>query len=353
VSVPAPLIDAHARRVEYVRLSLTERCNLACVYCVPAHHEALPSDWLSDDEVVALVEGLKALGLRRVRLTGGEPTLRPRLPALVARLAALELDDLSLTTNATRLAELARPLREAGLHRLNISLDTLDAPRFAMLSGGRATLGPVLAGIEAACEAGYAHTKLNTVVLAGENDEELPALARYAWARGLTPRYIELMPMSDGAVAPRARLVSAATMRERLSAAFGPLEPEPVTALPGIGPARYLRVATGAHAGARLGIIAAVTERFCATCNRVRISARGRLHACLGIDDPLAVAPGCGVQLGGSDPLDLRAALRRGPAALREAVAFAVREKAEGHEFLLDATALRGGPRRHMIVVGG
>ena len=338
------LVDAQARPVEYVRLSLTERCNLACTYCVPAHHEELPSNWMSDDEIVALVEALQPLGLRRVRLTGGEPTLRPRLPELVRRLAGLDLVDLSLTTNATRLSALAVALREAGLHRLNISLDTLDPARFRALSGG--DLDTVLAGIDAATAAGFTSGKLNVVALDGVNDEELVGLARYAWAHDLQPRFIELMPMSDGVVAPTQRFLPAAAIRARLEAGLGALEPCDRVG-PGVGPARHLRVTGTANT---VGIIAAVTEPFCTTCNRIRVSARGRLHACLGIDDP----PPSGHRSG--DPLDLRAAIRRGPDAVRAAVVRAVSEKGEGHSFVLGTTstgALAGGPRRHMIVIGG
>lgn len=333
------LKDAHARTVEYVRLSLTERCNLACTYCVPSHHEELPSDWMTDDEIVALVEALQPLGLGRVRLTGGEPTLRPRLPQLVARLARLGLKDLSLTTNATRLSSLAVPLREAGLHRLNISLDTLDATRFRALSGG--DLATVLAGIDAASAAGFEGGKLNVVALDGVNDTELGALARYAWAHGLQPRYIELMPMSDGAVAPSHRFLPVAAVRARLESELGALEPCDSVG-PSVGPARHMRVVGTTDT---VGFISAVTEPFCTTCNRIRISARGRLHTCLGIDD--AEGP--------QDPLDLRAAVGRGPAAVRAAVTRAVGTKGQGHTFVPTpvGTRLAGGPRRHMIVIGG
>lgn len=343
MSLPAVLVDPYARTVDYLRLSLTERCNLACTYCVPSHHEELPSDWMSDDEIVALVSALQPLGLRRVRLTGGEPTLRPRLPDLVRRLAGLGLADLSLTTNATRLTALAVPLRRAGLHRLNISLDTLDPARFRSLSGG--DLAAVLAGIDAATAAGFTAGKLNVVALDGINDGELVALARYAWAHDLEPRYIELMPMSEGAVAPTQRFLSAAAVRARLEASLGALEPcERVG--PGVGPARHMRVAGTPHT---VGFISAVTEPFCATCNRIRISARGRLHTCLGIDDEPARDDGA------EDPLDLRAALRRGPEPVRAAVVRAVGKKGEGHTFapIPSGARIAGGPRRHMIVIGG
>jgi cyclic pyranopterin phosphate synthase len=327
-----PLKDRHGRRVEYLRLSLTERCNLRCSYCVPSAHERLPADWMSDDEIVALVAALRPLGLRRVRLTGGEPTLRPRLVELVARLAALDLDDLSLTSNGTRMVELAAPLRAAGLDRLNLSLDTLSADRFAALCGDAASLDEVLRGLAAASRAGYRALKLNTVALAGVNDDELAGLARHAWSMGATPRFIELMPMSDGEVAPRARFLPAVEIRRRLAEAFGPLLPDEAHGLPGVGPARYLRLADGR----RVGVIAAVTEKFCAGCNRIRVSARGRLHACLGVD---------------GDSTDLRAALHRGQVA--EVLGKALLDKAEGHGFTLQATTLQGGPRRAMIVIGG
>lgn len=327
------LVDGLQRRVEYLRLSLTERCNLACAYCVPQDEQRAPADWLTDDEVVGLCAALRPLGVRRVRLTGGEPTLRPRLAKLVERLAALHLDDLSLTTNATRLEALAAPLRAAGLARLNLSLDTLRPDWYAQLCGAP-RLAEVLRGIEAAAAAGYSSLKLNVVALAGLNDDELPALARYAWDRNIVPRFIELMPMADGAVAPRARFLAAAEIRARLQAAFGPLVADDAHDLPGVGPARYFRI--GAH---HVGVIAAVTERFCAACNRIRVDARGRLHACLGVDD--------------SAPLDLRAALRQGDDLLRAAVLRAVGLKAEGHTFTLGAGALAGGPRRSMIVIGG
>lgn len=337
------LVDGHGRRVEYLRLSLTERCNLSCSYCVP--HELAPqaADWMSDDEVVALVQSLVPLGLRRVRLTGGEPTLRPRLPRLVERLAQLGLADLSLTTNGTRLAELARPLFVAGLSRINLSLDTLSPVRFAEISGARASLDDVLQGFAAMQRAGFAHGKLNTVALHGLNHDELPQLAKRAWSHGLVPRFIELMPMSEGRVSPRERLMPAEEIRTRLRAAFGALE-DCESEVPGVGPARYLRVVGGEHAGRTLGIIAAVTERFCESCNRIRVSARGRLHTCLGIDDPAPVA---------GDALDLRAALARGPDAVRAIVRNAVARKTEGHAFTMSASALVGGPRRHMIVIGG
>ena len=330
------LVDGHGRAVRYLRLSLTERCNLACVYCAPVDHDALAADWLSDDEVVALSAALAPLGVDHLRLTGGEPTLRPRLPALVARLAALGPRDLALSTNGVHLAALAAPLRRAGLRRVNVSLDTLDAARFAELAGGRAALDDARRGIDAAVDAGL-ELKLNTVVLDGGNADELPVLARYAWARRAIPRFIELMPLAGGH-APRGRFVPAARIRAILAAAFGPLVED--RGVDGMGPARYLRTA----AGERIGIIAAVSEPFCEGCNRIRVSARGRLHACLGLDDPPPV-PG--------DPLDLRAALRRGSEAVRSAVRAALAGKVAGHGFTVAAGALRGGPRRPMLVVGG
>jgi cyclic pyranopterin phosphate synthase len=241
-----------------------------------------------------------------------------------------------MTTNGQLLAELAQPLRAAGLGRLNISVDTLDPDRFRLITR-RGDLGAVLDGIEASRAAGFRGTKINAVVMGGVNDgEDLPALCRFAWARDLTPRFIEFMPMSEGALFTPGEFTSAAQIRARLEAAFGPLADDDGGGLPGVGPARYRRVRDGAWAGARVGVIAAVTEPFCDTCNRMRLSATGRLHTCLALDDDQ----------------DLRTPLRAG-ASDRELIArvrAAVSAKKEGHQF---TTCGGGGPRKHMVAIGG
>jgi cyclic pyranopterin phosphate synthase len=330
-------VDRLARRVSYLRVSLTDRCNYRCQYCMPEEGvDLVPrAEVLTLEEIVRVVAAMRLFGVRRVRLTGGEPTIRRGLVELVRALAALGLDDLAMTTNGHRLEELARPLKDAGLARLNVSVDTLDAHKFRALTR-RGDLDAVLRGLEAARAAGFAHTKLNAVVMGGVNDgDDLIALCRFAWSRRLVPRFIEFMPMSDGALFAPGSFVPAAEIRARLSAAFGPLDADEAE-VPGVGPARYLRVRLGEHAGARVGMISAVSEPFCETCNRVRLSATGRLHTCLAHDDDT----------------DLRPLLRSGAsdAELRERIRIAVANKRDGHEF----TGCGGGaPRKHMVAIGG
>ena len=333
------LVDGHDRRVNYLRVSLTERCNYRCTYCMPAEGVAVAprAAHLSVDELCQVVAALMPLGVRRVRLTGGEPTVRGELLALVERLAALGLDDLSLSTNGERLAELAAPLRRAGLLRLNVSLDSLDPQRFQRLTR-HGQLPRVLAGLEAAQAAGFVNTKINTVVMRGFDEDEVSALCRFAWERALTPRFIELMPMAEGALFYPGTFVPVAELRGLLAAAFG--APLPARAAPpGAGPARYL---VYRHHGQEhhAGFIAAVTEPFCEACNRVRLAATGQLHLCLGRDESV----------------DLRAVLRGGAAAervalaLRAEVSAALRGKAAGHSFQQNGC---GGPRQSMVSIGG
>lgn len=332
-----PLYDGFARRVTYLRVSLTDRCNYRCTYCMPEEGVELSpkSAVLSLEEIERLVSILVASGVRKVRLTGGEPTVRRGLTDLVARLARLGLDDLAMTTNGHLLGDLAEPLFRAGLGRLNVSLDTLDPDKFRRITRW-GDLARVERGIDAARAAGFCGTKLNVVALAGFNDDELGALAAWAWERGCVPRFIEWMPMSEGALFAPGGFLPARVIRERLVKAFGPLEDDPCPAPAGAGPARYLRVASGRFAGERAGVISAVTEPFCETCNRVRLSATGMLHSCLARDEVL----------------DLRAPLRSGASDRELALAIerAVREKAEGHAFQPSGC---GGPRKHMVAIGG
>jgi len=222
--------------------------------------------------------GLVRAGVRRVRLTGGEPLLHRDVVSVVERLAALPLEDLALTTNATRLAKLARPLREAGLRRITVSLDTLDADRFARLTrGGR--LETVLEGIEAACEAGFEEVKLNAVVLAGENDDEMPALVQYAWERAIVPRFLEVMLIGEGSKM-RDRVISAAEMRVRLA---DWLVDEPPAREPDRGPARYVRARHDPRQ--KVGFISGTTDTYCKGCDRLRVSSDGILRPCLATND--------------------------------------------------------------------
>jgi cyclic pyranopterin phosphate synthase len=336
------LIDPQRRLVDYLRISVTDRCNYRCSYCIPEDgttHVAR-ADVLSFEEIVQLARAFVALGVRRLRLTGGEPTVRRELPELARMLRALPgVDELALSTNGHLLPELAAPLRAAGVDRLNVSLDSLDEARFRRITG-RGQLARVLAGLEAARAAGFASIKLNTVAVKGFNDDELGAICRFAWERGHVPRFIEQMPMAAGQTYLPGALLSAAEIRALVLAAFpgARLAPDEGGAARGAGPARYQRlVADGQDAAPprRFGIISPMTEHFCDTCNRLRLSATGALHACLAHDDAV----------------DLRGPLRAGgPDAVVAAIRGALARKRDGHEFQLVGL---GGPRKAMVQIGG
>lgn len=277
---PTPRV-APAPPPRSVRLSLTDRCDLACVYCRPRRHDGYLEDRLDLEAWKTMVHGLVRAGVRRVRLTGGEPLLHPQVTEVVAFLASLGLDDVAITTNATRLAKLARPLREAGLGRVNVSLDTLSATRFhRMTRGGR--LEDVLRGIEAAREVGFDEIKLNAVVVRGENDEELEDLVRWSWERGIVPRLLEVMAVGEGA-SLQDRVVTVAEMMDRLG---GVLEPgEPVREADR-GPARYLVAKDGS--GRKVGFISGTSDTYCKGCDRLRVTADGTLRPCLATNDGLS-----------------------------------------------------------------
>jgi cyclic pyranopterin phosphate synthase len=335
------LVDRNSREVRYLRVSLTDRCNYRCTYCMPAGEVAYGprSELLSLEEVEAVCAAFVRWGIRRIRLTGGEPTLRRGLVELVAALSRLEGTagpvEIVMTTNGERLAELAAPLRAAGLSGLTVSLDSLRADRFAAITR-RGDLGRVLAGIEAARTAGFAPIKVNTVAVRGFNDDELADLARFAWHRGMVPRFIEVMPMAGGELFVPGELMSAAHIRDAVATGIGSvLASDDGAGVRGAGPATYVRVATGEHSGARLGTIGAMTENFCSTCNRLRLSATGQLHGCLARDDAG----------------DIRGALRNGGStALEHVVGRVLGTKLEGHGFHLDGT---GGPSKTMLSIGG
>lgn len=329
-----PLRDRFERSIRYLRVSVTDRCNFACTYCVPddgVEHKRR-AELCTFEELERIVGVFAGLGVRRLRLTGGEPTVRADFVELVARLRRVPgIDEVVMTTNAHLLAALAGPLAAAGLAGANVSIDTLDPARFAALTSG-GELARVIAGIDAARAAGL-EVKLNAVALAGVNDAELAALCDFAWERGLVMRFIEHMPLSSGALYQSTRELSAAAIREAIASAFGALEPSPVDR--GIaGPARYWRLT--ARPEREIGIISAMTEHFCAACNRVRLTADGQLHACLGHDDAVNLRDV--VRAGGSDD------------DLRRAIAWSVQGKREGHEFQRTGD---GAPTKHMIAMGG
>jgi cyclic pyranopterin phosphate synthase len=339
------LVDRTLRQVRYLRISLLDRCNYRCTYCMPdAPMEfGAREEVLRLEEVVSLAAAFARWGVERVRLTGGEPTLRRGLVELVGNLAQLKSHtpqgirplEVVMTTNAERLAPLAAPLRAAGLHGLTVSIDSLDSERFARITR-RGNLDNVIAGIEAANEAGFEHVKLNTVAIKGFNDDELADLAVYAWSRGLTPRFIEQMPMSEGATFVPGEMMSAQAVRDAVARGLGAdVVADDGEGVRGHGPASYWRVTSGAWSGRRLGTIGALTENFCASCNRLRVSATGQLHGCLARDETG----------------DLRAALRGGLSGEVERVVQRVlATKRDAHAFGLDG---QGGPRKAMMSIGG
>jgi cyclic pyranopterin phosphate synthase len=312
-------IDAYNRPISYLRISVTDRCNLRCVYCMPPAGVEWrpPADILSYEEITRLVSIAASLGIHRVRITGGEPLVRRGLVDLVARLAAVPgITDLSMTTNATRLAESAAPLAAAGLQRVNISLDSLRPDRFARITRG-GNLADALAGIAAAREAGLHPIKINTVVIRDVNDDEVVDLARQTQDPGWNVRFIEYMPVGLRPIGEdngrwEASLVPIAEIRRRIEAMLGPLHAQ--DGVEGAGPARYYRLS---GASGTVGFISAVSEHFCPSCNRLRLSADGRLRPCL---------------LGDTE-IDLRGLLRGGAGdqQLRQAFLEAVAHKPERH----------------------
>lgn len=274
---PAPLEDRWGRRVANLRISVTDRCDLRCFYCIPEDIEWLPRKALMSFEEIERVARLAVgAGVRRIRLTGGEPLLRRDLPVLVEKLAGIPgLEDLALTTNATQLGRLARPLAEAGLDRVNVSLDSLDPGTFRELTR-RDALVQVLRGIDAADAAGLRPISINCVVIRGRNDREAVDFARLARERGFEVRFIEFMPLEHGARWGRDVMVPGHELRERIGAAH-PLRPRPDR--DPHRPSRDWVFADGAPG--MLGFIDSVTEPFCEACNRIRLTADGKIRTCL------------------------------------------------------------------------
>ncbi len=308
-----PLTDRLGRKIEYLRLSVTDRCDLRCFYCLPKGFRDFetPEHWLDFDEIERVVAAFARLGTHRVRLTGGEPLVRRGLPDLAARLARLPgIDDLSLSTNATRLARHARTLREAGISRINVSLDTLRPARFREITGGR--LEKVLDGLMAARDVGFAPIKINMVVMRGLNDDEVGDMVDFCIEHGFTLRFIETMPMGETGRDASDRYVDLDEIRNRLARRFELLP----GMMPGGGPARYVQVA---GTDLRIGFITPISRHFCESCNRVRLSADGTLFLCLGQEHSYPLRP---LLRAGCNDAELEA-------AIREAVAL----KPERHEF--------------------
>lgn len=261
-----------------VRVSVTDRCDFACTYCRPSRSDGYTDGKLMTPAWAAMFDGLLLAGVKRVRLTGGEPLIHPEIVGIITYLASLGIEDLALTTNASQLARLARPLRDAGLHRLNISIDTLDPVRFREMTRG-GDLAAVLAGIDAAIDVGFTPIKLNTVVLRGVNDGDIEELMLWAWSRGMVPRFLEVMAIGEGATLQH-QLVTAAEMKARLA---DHLLPEEAVVEPDKGPARYIR--SRRDPALRVGFITGASDTFCESCDRLRVSSTGTLRPCLATDD--------------------------------------------------------------------
>jgi len=330
------LRDQFGRVIEYLRISVTERCNLRCVYCVsPDSRGYEGSDrLLSFEEITAIVQALSQRGLRRVRLTGGEPLARPHLPDLVAQLAAIPgIQDLSLSTNGILLPRYADLLKRSGLKRINISLDTLQPQKFRQVS----PLGrweDVWAGIEAAFNAELHPVKINCVLMKGVNDDEIEAFAGLTLRYPLHVRFIELMPIGNVGFYQQGHLLPIAEAKARC-ARLGELTPVQPGEAVGGGPAEAFR-----YPGAQgtLGFIGACTENFCHRCNRMRLSADGYLYPCLGHGVRVDLKPAL------KQPLEGRAS------AILEAVEHALTDKPQGHQFI----ALMPHPTFHtMRAIGG
>ncbi len=334
LATPGPLIDRFARSITYLRLSVTDRCDLRCTYCMPERMKFLPrAEILTLDEMYLAARAFMARGVRKIRLTGGEPLVRRDMIDLVRALGrhvGTDLDELCLTTNGTRLAEFAEPLADAGVRRINVSLDTLDRAQFAKLVR-RDMLGDVLAGIAAAKAAGLA-VKINTVALKGINEHEIADLIAWAHGEGHTITLIEVMPLGEVEGDRFDHYLPLDAVRRDLEQRWTLV---PHAARSG-GPARYVDVT---ETGGRLGFITPLTGNFCAGCNRVRLTATGQLFMCLG----------------GDGQVDLRAALRSDDreAMLNAAFARAMGEKQERHDFAITASGAAPTLARHMSVTGG
>ena len=333
MSCAKPLVDAFNRRVTYLRLSVTDRCDLRCTYCMPERMEFLPKkDVLSLEELHKLALGMIDRGISKIRLTGGEPLVRRDMVELIAALGRKlgdGLDELTLTTNGTRLAEFAEQIAAAGVKRINVSLDTLDAGLFRDLSR-RDKLGDVLQGVAAAKDAGL-KVKINTVALKGLNEDEIPFLVEWAHSRGHDMTLIEVMPLGEVEGDRVEHYLPLPAVRDVLEQHFTLTDTDHRTG----GPSRYVRVA---ETGGLLGFITPLTNNFCASCNRVRVTATGELYACLG----------------GAEKVDLRAALRSDDPDGNLALALdeAMRIKPERHHFRIGAGEGPAQPR-HMSVTGG
>ncbi len=317
------LQDSFGRRVDYLRLSLTDRCDFRCRYCIPDGYRGFQAreKWLSAGQIQRLIGVFADLGVGKVRLTGGEPLLRGDVLAIARAIAETSgITDLSLSTNGSQLARHAEALWDAGVQRINVSLDALDPAVFRSITGGR--LEPVLQGLQAAKAVGMSPIKINMVVMAGINEHAVESMVEFAAKHGFALRLIETMPVGSAGGAASRHLIDLERVRERLDRTLG-LEP---AALRGSGPARYFHVR---DTGLVIGFITPMSRHFCASCNRVRLGADGALYPCLGSEQRLQLRPL--LEAGASD--------RR----IREEICRALQGKPERHGFLPGVTVLQRG----------
>ena len=279
------LIDQYNRKIKYLRLSVTDRCDLRCFYCMPKGFKGYdePTDWLSFDEIERVVASFTRLGVSSVRLTGGEPLVRKDLPVLAKRLAALPgLDDLSLSTNATRLARHAEELRDAGISRINVSLDTVDPVKFKEITQGK--LEKIIDGLLEAKAVGLNPIKINMVVMKGVNDDDVEDMVKFCLENEFTLRFIETMPMGDTGRNAVNHFIDLHEIESRLGKKYDLIP----SVMAGAGPARYVQVAGTSF---KIGFITPISQHFCDTCNRVRMSATGTLYMCLGDEHKYELRP--------------------------------------------------------------
>ena len=327
------LVDRFGRKVTYLRLSVTDRCDLRCTYCMAEKMVFLPKkDILTLEELEAVGAAFIKRGVEKIRITGGEPLVRPGILTLFERLGAhlgLGLKELTLTTNGTQLKKYAKDLYSAGVRRVNVSLDTLNEETFLKISR-RGDLARVLDGVDAALDAGL-KVKINTVVLKHQNKDEIPHMIQWAHAKGMDLTLIEVMPLGDTGENRYDQYVPLPEIRDDLGSRWTLIED--IKEIQNGGPSKYVRIQ---ETGGRVGFITPLTNNFCAGCNRVRVTCTGRIYMCLGQDDHI----------------DLRTALRRGD-GLNDAMDIALGMKPEKHEFEIGKTVIRSGTHRHMSTTGG
>jgi GTP 3',8-cyclase len=332
---PAPMVDPFGRAISYLRVSVTDRCDFRCVYCMAENMSFLPkADLLTLEELDRLCSAFVVKGVRKLRLTGGEPLVRRGIMTLFRslsrHLADAALDELTLTTNGSQLPKYAAELADCGVRRVNVSLDTLDADKFRAITRW-GELDKVLAGIDAAQAAGL-RVKINAVALKGVNEDEIPDLITWAHGRGMDLTVIEVMPLGDVGEQRLDQYLPLSMVRARLAERFTLEDLDHRTG----GPARYVRVA---ETGGQLGFITPLTHNFCESCNRVRLTCTGTLYMCLGQEDAA----------------DLRAPLRasEGNDLVYAAIDDAIARKPKGHDFIIDRRHKRPALARHMSVTGG